>query len=98
MEVTRQSMIRAIQDHIGTRKLVWVGTRGHDGSSLMELRQFSESYALIAPIGSVSLDADCTLEQISSQRVDLDTYKFDEDRGAAAHEFRKRILDSLTEP
>ena len=98
MEMTRQALIRAIHDRLGLRKLVWVGTRGHDGSSLMELRQFSESYALIAPIGSVSLDADCTLEQISGQRVDLDTYKFDEDRSAAAHEFRKRLLASLTEP
>jgi hypothetical protein len=91
-------MIRALQDRLGARKLVWVGTRGYDAVSLMELPQFSESYAIIAPVGSVALDVDFALEEVSRKRVDLDTYKIDEDRSEAAQELRRRLLNSLTEP
>jgi hypothetical protein len=64
----------------------------------MDLPQFSESYSITAPLGSVSLAVDLSLEEISSQRVDLDTYKIDDDRSDAAIEFRRRLLGSLNEP
>jgi len=98
MDVTRQQLIRSLQDRLGARKLVWVGTRGHDGACLMDLPQFSESYAIIAPLGSVSLAVDLALEEISAQRVDLDVYRIEDDRSQAAQEFRRQLLDSLTEP
>lgn len=98
MQVTRQAMIRALQDRLGDRKLVWVGTRGHDAASLMELSQFSESYGIIGSLGAVSLDVDFALEEVSGRRVDLDTYKIDEDRSGPARELRRRLLNSLTEP
>lgn len=94
----RKAYITRIENELGSRKLIWVGTRGHDAASLMELPQFAEAYGIIAPLGAVSLDVDLALEEISGQRVDLDTYKFDDDRSEPAHEFRRRLLDSLTEP
>lgn len=98
MEVTRQQMIRALQERLGARKLVWVGTRGHDAAGLMELPQFSESYAIIAPLGSLSLSVDFALEQVSGRRVDLDTYKIDDDRMSPAQTLRRCLLSSLNEP
>ena len=98
MKVTRQQLIRALQDRLGARKLVWVGTRGQDGASLLELPQFSEAYSIIAPLGSVSLAVDFSLEEASGQRVDLDTYKLDDDWTPPAQKFRSLLLNSLTEP
>lgn len=98
MEMTRQSMIRSLQDRIGARKLVWVGTRGYDSSGFMELPQFSESYAIIAPLGFLSLKEDFALENASGRRVDLDTYRIEDDYSNPAKELRRRLLNSLTEP
>jgi ATP-grasp domain len=98
VEAARRKLIRDLQDRLGARKLVWVGTRGYDSSCLMDLPQFSESYAIIAPLGSVSLAVDFALEEVSGQRVDLDTYKIDDDRSEPAQELRRRLLDSLNEP
>lgn len=98
MEVSRKNLISILTDRLGARKLVWVGTRGHDAASLMELPQFSESYAIIAPLGSLSLAVDFALEEVSGRRVDLDTYKIDDDRSEPAQELRRRLLNSLTEP
>jgi hypothetical protein len=64
----------------------------------MELPQFSESYGIIAPLGAVSLNVDFALERISRQRVDLDTYKSDDDWSEPAKELRRSVLNSLNEP
>lgn len=98
MEDTRRSLISKLTDRLGARKLVWVGTRGHDAVSLLELPQFSESYSIIAPLGAVSLPVDFALEEVSRHRVDLDTYNIDEDWSLPAQELRTRLLNSLNEP
>jgi hypothetical protein len=94
----RRSYIDRIQESLGDRKLIWVGTRGHDAIGLLDIAQFSESYGIIAPLGSLSLNVDLALEQLTKRRVDLDTYTIDDDRSAEANEFRRRLLASLSEP
>lgn len=97
-DVNRRKYIEKIQDALGNRKLIWVGTRGHDAIGLMDIPQFSEAYGIIAPVGALSLQVDLTLEQLTKRRVDLDTYSIDDDRSFEAKDFRRRLLTSLTEP
>lgn len=94
----RRRYIEQLQDELGNRKLVWVGTRAHDAMGLMDIPQFSEVYGIVARLGSLSLRVDLALEQLTHQRVDLDTYTIDRDRSLEANEFRRRLLASLTEP
>jgi hypothetical protein len=98
MEGTREELVTKLTSQLGGRKLVWVGSRGHDAASFIDLPQFSESYGIIAPLGSLSLAVDFALENISGERADLDTYKIDDDRRPPAQELRKRLLQSLNEP
>src|SRR5262245_25142334 len=98
MELSRRSLIGALTDRLGASKLVWVGTRGYDAVSLLDLPQFSESYGIIAPLGAVSLDTDFALEEVSGKRVDLDTYKIDNDWSPPVQKLRRRLLNSLNEP
>lgn len=96
--MNRRRFIERIQDRLGHQKLIWVGTRGHDAIGLMDIPQFSEVYAIVAPLGSVSVSVDVALEQATKKRVDLDTYTIDRDRSPEAIEFRHRLLDTLNEP
>jgi hypothetical protein len=98
MNDTREDLVTKLTSHLGGRKLVWVGSRGHDAASFIDLPQFSESYGIIAPLRSVSLNVDFALENISGERADLDTYKIDDDRRPPARELRRRLLASLNEP
>lgn len=96
--MNRRQYLERIQDALGNRKLIWVGTRGHDAIGLMDIPQFSEVYGIVAPLGSLSLRVDLALEQLSQKRVDLDTYTIDNDWSPEANEFRRCLLASLTEP
>jgi hypothetical protein len=96
--VNRRRYIERIEDALGGQKLIWVGTRGHDAIGLMDIAQFSEAYGIVAPLGSLSLAVDLALEQLTKKRVDLDTYRIDDDWSHEANEFRRRLLASLAEP
>jgi hypothetical protein len=91
-------MIAKLKDKIGFRKLVWVGTRGHDARALLDFPQLTEVYGITAPLGSVSVRVDFAVEQVSKSRVDLDVYSIDNDRSEPANHLRRLLLASLTEP
>lgn len=96
--MNRQGMIAKLKDKIGFRKLVWVGTRGHDARALLDFPQLTEVYGITAPLGSVSVRVDFAVEQISKIRVDLDVYCIDSDRSEPANHLRRLLLASLTVP
>lgn len=96
--MNRREYIDRIQDAIGDRKLIWVGTRGHDAIGLMSLAQFSEVYSVAAPLGAISLNVDYSLENLTRGRVDLDTYTIDRDHSPPANTLRRVLLHSLTQP
>ncbi len=96
--MTRKDLIRKLHAQLGNKKLVWFGTRGEDAQALLDLPQFSEVFSLIAPFGSVSMNVDACLEQLTGKRVDLDTYNLDEDKSPEARELRRRLFLSLGEP
>jgi hypothetical protein len=98
LETQRQRLIATLKDKLGIRKLVWVGTRGHDARALLDFPQLTEAYGITAPLGSVSVLVDFALEQVSKQRVDLDVYSIDQDRSEPANQLRRLLLESLTEP
>src|SRR5687767_7539036 len=98
VEENRQKLLGKLKDKLGIRKLVWVGTRGHDAKALLDLPQLTEVYGITAPLGAVSIQVDFALEQVSKQRVDLDVYSIDQDRSEPANHLRRLLLASLTEP
>ena len=93
----RRAYVEAIENRLGSRKLIWIGTRGHDARPLLEIRQLTEIYAIAAKLGSLSVDVDYSLEDHSGSRPDLDTYNFDQDHGEPANDMRRAILNSVTE-
>ena len=94
----RQALIAAIENALGSRKLIWIGTRGHDARPLLEIRQLTEIYSIAAKLGSLSVEVDYSLEDHTGSRPDLDTYNFDRDHGQAANEMRRAILAAVNGP
>jgi ATP-grasp domain len=94
----RRTAISRIHDALRGRKLVWFGTRGTDAIPLLELGEFADCYSLIAPVGSLSLEREVSLETLSSRRVDLDTYTIDNDRSDEAEAMHRAMLRSLAMP
>lgn len=94
----RKAYITRIENELGSRKLIWIGTRGHDAWPLLEIRQLTEVYSVAAKLGSLSVDVDYSLEDYSGTRPDLDTYDFDRDRSGPADDLRRAILAAVTGP
>jgi formate-dependent phosphoribosylglycinamide formyltransferase (GAR transformylase) len=94
----RPDLIRRIERALGTKRLIWFGTRGEDAQPLLALANFSEVFSLIAPMQSLSLANEMCLENLRRERLDLDTYSLDEDHSSEAGELRLGLLKSLREP
>lgn len=95
---SRAEIIRSIEDAIGHRRLLWVGTRGTDAQPLLAIDQFEGIVGLISPLGVPSWPAsseDC-LERISGQRVDLNAYSVDADSSEARRELGARLRKALS--
>lgn len=95
---SRQATIAALENAIGHRRLIWVGTRGTDAQPLLALSQFDGVVGLIAPLGVPSWPhgAEEYLERISGERVDLNSYSVDADDSAHRQELAARLRRVLS--
>lgn len=94
----RSRRTEEIEKRLRGRKIVWVGTRGTDARPLLEFREFSACFSLIAPLQSMSVEQELCLETLTGRRVNLDAYDVDRDRAPEAVRLRKEIRTSLREP
>jgi hypothetical protein len=94
----RSSLIRSVEKALGSKRLIWFGTRGEDAQPLLALTNFAEVFSLVAPMRALSLANEMCLECLRGERLDLDTYSLDEDHSAEAAELRLGLLASLREP
>jgi hypothetical protein len=65
----RKAYITRIENELGSRKLIWIGTRGHDAWPLLEIRQLTEIYSVAAKLGSLSEPKEETLRGVHSDMV-----------------------------
>jgi hypothetical protein len=96
--LTRNRYLEQIQQRIGRRKLVWFGTRGDDARPLLAIPQFAEVFSIIAPLGALSISNEVSLETLKARRVDLDSYRLDDDESDEAGCLRRLLYESLGEP
>lgn len=96
--MSRRQLIEQIGKRLGTRKLVWFGTRGTDSQPLLQLSQFSEVYSIVAPLEALTVHGEVCLEALTGTRVDLDAYSIDYDHTPPARELLRRLYQSLGEP
>lgn len=94
---SRHRAIERIEETIGSRRLVWFGTRGTDAQPLLQIEQFDGVFGLIAPleVPSWADGREAYLELITRRRVDLNEYSVDADTSPAARELHRRIRDAF---
>lgn len=92
--MNRRQCIRAIQDKLGNRDLVYFGTRGADAETLLEIDQFKNVFSQIAPLHSVAVNEIC-LEMLTHERVDLNQYNIDYDTREEVSEFQNALLHTF---
>ena len=94
----RKTTIAALENAVGHRRLIWVGTRGTDAQPLLALSQFDGVVGLIAPLGVPSWGhgAEAYLERISGERVDLNAYSIDTDDSVHRRELAARLRRALS--
>ncbi len=93
---SRADYIRRIENALGHRKLYWFGPRGADASALLDIGQFDGAFSIMAPLEAVSVRHDVSLEAMTGQRVDHNTYSFEADTSDALREFRSKLLSVLS--
>lgn len=92
----RGELLRLISKELGSRRLVWFGTRGDDVESVADLPQLEAAFSLIASYTKRPSIQALALEDIAKRRVDLDTYDIDDDlRSAEVGELRSVLLRAL---
>jgi hypothetical protein len=93
-----QDAISAIESEVGGRRLVWFGIRGEDGDALLQIEQFSGTFAITAPLraGSIAPEANVSLETALGRRPDLDEYDIDLDRSDEAVAFKRQFLRNVS--
>jgi hypothetical protein len=95
----RSRLVSAISKELGTRQLVWFGTRGDDVESAGEIEQLACAFSLINTYSRRSTVASLSLEDLSGRRVDLDAFDLDDHpRDAAVGELRQALLRALARP
>lgn len=94
----RRAALNAVTHAIADRRLLWVGTRGTDAQPLLQIEQFGGVFGLIAPLGVPSWPAndEICLERLSGERIDLDSYRIDDDRSRHIRELHQRLKKALT--
>lgn len=92
----RGELLRLISRELGSRRLVWFGTRGEDVESVADVPQFEAAFSLIAAYTKRPSIQSLALEDIANRRVDLDTYDIDDHlRSAEVGELRAVLLRTL---
>lgn len=92
-----RNRIAEIDRRLGTQRLVFFGTRGSDAETLVQIPQFAEIFSQVAPLRAVSVPETC-LERLTNERVDLDSYDIDRDRGPEVKEIRRALLNAFEQP
>jgi ATP-grasp domain len=96
---SRKAVIARIEADLGTRDLVWFGTRGDDADGVADVANLASSFSIIAQYRSRATVAGYALERHSGLRVDLDVHDIDEDPFVAPiGKLRRELLDALATP
>ena len=95
----RRRLVEQVSRRLGDRQLIWFGTRGDDAESLADLPQLTHVFSLTnAYRRQMAIDGHA-LEDLTSVRVDLDTYDIDDHpRDEATDQFRRDLLGVLSQP
>jgi hypothetical protein len=93
-----QRAVEAIREALDGRQLIWHGIRGEDGEALLALDELAAAYSIIAPMRTVRIAeaSNVSFELISGRRPDLDSPELDVDKGPAAREYRRRLLQEVS--
>ena len=96
--MNRDKTISVIENAIGHRRLMWVGTRGTDAHPLLSIGQFEGVVGIVAPLGVPSWPdgSEEYLERITGVRVDLNAYSIDADDSAQQADLGIRLRSLLT--
>ena len=95
----RRALVRAIDDVVDDRRLVWVGLRGDDAESLSDIPQFRNAFSLISAYDRRIGVRSSAYEDISGVRVDPEIWDIDDHLGAEATKtFRNELLRALSAP
>jgi len=86
-----------IQARLGSRRLVFFGTRGTDAKPLLDLPSLEAVFCQIAPLQALGLEEVC-LETLKQVRVDLNRYSIDDDRSDAVSTLRAGLLRAFGRP
>lgn len=93
----RAELRRWVSDELGTRQLIWFGTRGEDIESIADLPQLHRAFSLVAAYQGRSNVSSLALEDLSGIRMDLDTYELDDHpRDPAVEHLRHALLRALS--
>ena len=93
----RRALVRAIEEEIGDRNLVWVGLRGDDAEPLSDLRQFRSAFSLLSAYDRRVDVKFRAYEDLSGVRVDPEIWDIDDHLTApATNAFRQELLRALT--
>lgn len=95
--MNRRDCIRAIQDRLENRQLVFFGTRGADAETLLDIAQLRMIFSQVAPLNAISVQETC-LEHLTGERVDLNSYNIDYDKREAVKEIQAKLLESFDKP
>lgn len=96
MSVDRQLLVRAVEEALDGRRLVWAGIRGDDVEPLVDLPQLAASFSIFSRYKRRSSVESLAYEDVTSRRVDPEVWDIDEhlDEPATTH-FRHGLLRSL---
>lgn len=95
----RATLLRQIGHRLGTRRLIWFGTRGDDVESAAQIPNLEMAFSVISTYRRRSKVAGTSLEDIMGVRVDLDTFDIDTDSHVdELLELRRALLRSLAHP
>lgn len=97
--MNRAALKSQIIDLLGSRRLVWVGTRGDDVEAVTDLPNLDAAFSIISAYRGRSAVQAIALEDLTGVRVDLDTYEIDEEpRNEALLAFRRQLAGCLSAP
>ncbi len=94
--MNRRDLLKLVEQRIGGRRLVYVGTRGDDAEALGDVPQLAAVYSVVGSLQSRSSVASVALEDLTGERVDLDTSDIDADLAdPQVTAFRRAIMHGL---
>ena len=94
IKIMNEKLFDIINRYLGDNKIWWFGTRGVDATPLTKLTQLSGVFSLICDIDNSEIPSIC-LENISKNRVDLDSYDIDDDTSIYKQIYINKIEEKL---